>query len=97
MLIWKPCFLDLFRTNTELFCIRALPESKVDFVVASATDISSIPEAPEGTFDFAICIYVLCNLLSKEEVPFSGQHHLSFLSEFVGSISNFQMTVTSCW
>jgi len=42
---------------------------KVKFAVASATNWSSIPEAQEGGgFDLAICVYVLCTLLSKEEV-----------------------------
>lgn len=41
---------------------------KVEFAEASATHWSSIPEAQEGGFDLAICIYVLCTLLSKEEV-----------------------------
>lgn len=41
---------------------------KVKFAVASATNWSSIPEAQEGGFDLAICNYVLCTLLSKEEV-----------------------------
>lgn len=50
----------------KVFQTRAEP--KVDFVVASVTDCSSIPEAQEGTFDLAVCVYVLCNLVSKEEV-----------------------------
>ncbi|KAG0615938.1 hypothetical protein M758_5G077700 [Ceratodon purpureus] len=42
--------------------------SNADFLVASATNCSSIPGAQEGTFDLAICVYVLCNLLSNDEV-----------------------------
>ncbi|KAG0609182.1 hypothetical protein M758_8G164400 [Ceratodon purpureus] len=42
--------------------------AKVDCVVASATNCSSIPGAQEGTFDLALCVYVMCNLQSMEEV-----------------------------
>ncbi|KAG0561043.1 hypothetical protein M758_9G035300 [Ceratodon purpureus] len=52
----------------KFFQSQALPESKVDCVVASVTDCSSIPEAQEGTFDLAVCGYVLCNLGSKDEI-----------------------------
>lgn len=52
----------------KFFHTHALAESRANFVVASATEISSIPGAQEGTFDLAMCIYVLCNLLTKEEV-----------------------------
>lgn len=39
-----------------------------DIHVSSAADMTSIPGAQEGSFDLAICIYVLCNFTSKEEV-----------------------------
>lgn len=39
-----------------------------DIHVCSAADMTSIPGAQEGSFDLAICIYVFCNFISKEEV-----------------------------
>jgi hypothetical protein len=48
--------------------MQRITPGKVKFAEASATHWSSIPEAQEGGFDLAICIYVLCTLLSKEEV-----------------------------
>jgi SAM-dependent methyltransferase len=47
------------------------------------TDCSSIPEAQEGAFDLAVCVYVLCNLVSKEEVLLSSQQHLLFFQEIL--------------
>ncbi|KAG0618326.1 hypothetical protein M758_4G054900 [Ceratodon purpureus] len=41
---------------------------KADFAVASVANCSSIPGARQGTFDLAICVYVMCNLQSGEQV-----------------------------
>ena len=82
-------------TDIEPFSIRALPESKVDCVVASVTDCSSIPEAQEGTFDLAVCGYVLCNLGSKDEVLLSDQRHLLSSQKFLIALTFYSCSFFS--
>ncbi|XP_024364852.1 uncharacterized protein [Physcomitrium patens] len=41
---------------------------EAEFHVCSAVHLTSIPRIEETTFDLAICIYVFCNLVSKEHV-----------------------------
>nr|PNR32567.1 hypothetical protein PHYPA_024509 [Physcomitrium patens] len=41
---------------------------EAEFHVCSAAHLTSIPRIEETTFDLAICIYLFCNLVSKEDV-----------------------------